>query len=226
MIARLKNDDSKQRCRMNETEGVIKYQLLHTDKPLSPLIDTANLNVWRHILYRLQLIGRISGRYGGLGYGNLSERLENGQFLVSGTQTGELAMLKREHFAVVEQAWPESNRLVSHGLTKPSSEALTHAILYRQQAVIGAVIHAHCPEIWRNTLALQIPYTEADIAYGTVEMVNAVKQLLSNKHLLQHGIFSMLGHEDGIVSFGPSPALAATALIQCLSRAIAIELKR
>ncbi len=167
---------------MAEQEGVIKYQLRHSDGALPAAIDTRQLNGWRSLLYKLDLIGQRADKYGGLGYGNISRRLTPGQpeFLITGTQTGHLATLQTQHFAVVESAEPLLNQLQSHGPSRPSSEALTHASVYRHQATANAVIHVHCPQLWRNTETLQLPSIDAEIAYGTVAMANAVEKLLKS----------------------------------------------
>ncbi|WP_031433143.1 class II aldolase/adducin family protein [Methylomarinum vadi] len=211
---------------MTGTEGVIKYQLHHRDVAIDRNVSTANLSAWRLILFRLNLIGQNAARYGGYGYGNISERLGNDQFIISGTQTGHLALLEPQHFAVVDRAEPGSNRLYSHGHCNPSSEALTHAILYQQNNAIGAVIHVHCPEIWCRTKTLELPFTPENIPYGTVDMVVAVTNLFTQNAFDQCGIFSMLGHEDGIVAFGSNITEAATLLIDKLSQAITVELNQ
>ena len=100
---------------------------------------------------------------------------------------------------------------------------MTHAVLYRKNQSIGAVLHVHCPEIWRNTKSLDLPFTSEQVSYGSVEMVAAIKQLFAQKRLLDTGIFSMLGHEDGIVAFGDTLAQATIALIEQFSKSIAIE---
>lgn len=210
---------------MLELEGVIKYQLRHDDGELPATLDTTRLNGWRSLLYRLQLIGQQSDRYGGLGYGNISQRLTPGLpgFVITGTQSGHLAYLGRQHFAVVTAADPLRNQLQSKGPTQPSSEALTHASVYQQQADAHAVIHVHSPALWRNAEQLGLPTTRADIAYGTVAMALAVEQLLQSGQLDAIRVFAMLGHEDGIVSFGGDLDQAASALLMQLARAITIE---
>lgn len=213
---------------MSELEGVIKYRLEHNPSELSPSIDIGPINGWRSLFFRLGVIGQKPERYHGLGYGNISQRLIPGQnsFLISGTQTGHLACLKREHFAIVETASAQLNTIRSHGPSQPSSEALTHAGIYALAAEAKAVIHVHCPEVWRHTRTLDLPYTGADIAYGSIEMTEAVEQLFSSGQLKNAPIFSMLGHEDGIVTFGDSLAAAAQTLLIPLARALAIELSR
>lgn len=211
---------------MAEQEGVIKYRLFHKDEALDTDYSISELNAWRKILHRLELINQQEGRYGGLGFGNISARIDTERFIISGTQTGHLNNLALKHFTVIDHADPELNSLTSHGLTKPSSEALTHAILYQQDPTINAVIHVHSPEIWRNTAALNLPHTAADIAYGTVEMVSAVKDLFNNNQLNKLPVFTMLGHEDGVVAFGANIGQTAALLIRQLSLALEVELSR
>lgn len=213
---------------MSDLEGVIKYRLEHHQGALSPLIDTAPINGWRSLFFRLGIIGQTPDKYHGLGYGNISQRLASGQnnFLISGTQTGHLACLQREHFAIVDVASAKLNFIRSHGPSRPSSEALTHGSIYDLAPEAQAVIHVHCPEIWRHTRLLDLPCTQADIAYGSQEMTEAVEQLFSSGQLKNLPIFSMLGHEDGIVAFGESLAEAAQTLLIQLANALAIEQSR
>jgi L-ribulose-5-phosphate 4-epimerase len=202
-----------------EQEGVIKYQLEHTQTPL-PTLPMAEMNAWRSILFQLGLIGQDSQRYGGYGYGNISQRLSDGQFIISGTQTGHLATLPADGYCLVTAAFPQQNRLCSIGMCQPSSEALTHANLYLQDSRVQAVVHVHSPPIWQQTHTLKLPHTDADIAYGTPTMAAAVAELFKQQAWHQSGVFSMLGHEDGVVAFGASLQEATRLLIDQLALAL------
>ncbi|MDP1773649.1 MAG: class II aldolase/adducin family protein [Methylobacter sp.] len=212
---------------MKEQEGVIKYQLEHTQQPIQAF-PFSGINAWRTIAVRLDLIGQNPDRYDNIGFGNISQRVDadSDQFIISGTQTGHIEQLSPEHYCLVVKAEPHQNRLQSRGLCKPSSESLTHASVYAQDNAIQAVIHAHSPEIWKHTLALGLPHTNADVPYGTVEMATAVEQLFQSGKLTQPSLFTMLGHEDGVVAFGRNMQEAAWELINYLSLAISIELQR
>lgn len=206
-----------------DREGVVQFSLtfIPSDPPSTELIG--GLNSWRQILFRLGLIGQDSHRYGGLGFGNVSIRVvsENSEsFLVSGTQTGGVSRLCPEHYAFVTACDPETNHVVAKGVVRPSSESLTHGILYRMDRSVGAVIHAHSPEIWHHADAIGILSTPGHISYGTPEMAEAVVKLLQGVGTGSLKIFAMGGHEDGIVSFGPSIEEAGMTLIRYLARAI------
>jgi len=144
-------------------------------------------------------------------------------FLISGTQTGHLRRLNSEHFAIIETASPPLNTISSKGPSRPSSEALTHAMVYLQSPDANAVIHVHSPILWQNTANLNLPHTRQDIAYGSIEMTAAVADLFASGRLTPLPIFSMLGHEDGIVAFGENLASAAMTLLSQLVKALAIE---
>jgi len=210
---------------MKEQEGVIKYQLEHTQQPVNQPFPYTEINPWRTIAVRLDLIGQNPERYDNIGFGNISQRIapDSTQFIISGTQTGHIEQLSPEHYCLVVKAEPKQNRLESCGLCKPSSESLTHASVYAQDNAIQAIIHAHSPEIWKHTLALSLPHTTADIPYGTVEMATAVEQLFQSGRLAEISLFTMLGHEDGVVAFGRNMEEAAWELVNYLALAIGIE---
>ena len=208
-----------------EQEGVIKYQLNHVHAALDNTILIPKINATRTLLHRLKLIGQDDNRYDGYGFGNISLRYKTDgeSFIISGTQTGEKTVLTADDYCLVTSAMLKMNQIYSTGLCNPSSEALTHASVYLQSTKIHAVIHVHCPEIWHHTHALNLAHTAKEIAYGTPEMATAVTQLFKTESWQQNTVFSLLGHEDGIISFGETLLQATNALINQLSLAIAIE---
>ena len=210
---------------MNSTEGVIKFQLNHIQLPIADPFSFAEINAWRTVIFRLGMIGRIPGKYDNCGFGNISQRLtaDSNQFIISGTQTGHLKHLSSGQYCLVVSAEPKENRIHSRGMCQPSSESLTHAGVYAQAPEIQAIIHVHSPEIWHQTAALHLPHTAADIPYGTVSMANAVDQLFQSGRLSQNALFTMLGHEDGVVAFGKNLQEASWVLIRHLALAIGIE---
>ena len=111
-----------------------------------------------------------------------------------------------------------TNRISSVGPCKPSSEALTHAAVYRQYPDAQCIIHGHCRDIWLKTEPLRLPHTSADIAYGTPAMAIAVSARFRDSEQLSW--FTMLGHEDGIIACGPTMQHAALELIKHLAIAI------
>jgi len=212
---------------MPESEGVIKYHLNHQSTPISTATSITEINAWRSLLYKLQLIGQIKARYAGHGFGNISQRINKPlsnelEFLISGTQTGGIETLSPDHYCHVIKANPIKNSLSSIGQVKPSSEALTHASVFLQDKSIQAVVHVHSPVIWNSTHALKIAHTSADIPYGTPEMANAVKQLMQSQQLKSKKIFTLLGHEDGVIAFAESIEEATLLVVKYYVKAIKI----
>ncbi len=210
---------------MREGEGVIKFDLRFTPSAPLPFDRLRELNAWRKVLYRLGLIGEDPSRYGGAGFGNVSERIEpfdtgSRPFVVSGTQTGGLPDLTERHYAIVIDCDPARNLVVAQGPIMPSSESLTHGMLYCLDATVRFVFHVHSPEIWRKARALGIPVTRAAVAYGTPEMAEEVRRLFAQTSVGRQRIFAMDGHEDGIVSFGQTADEAGTVMLRTLVRAL------
>lgn len=206
-----------------EREGVIKYHLDFRPGVLSNGIVPDSLIAWRDILFRLGLTGMDAGRYGGLAYGNVSVRLSNDhQFIISGTQTGGLSTLGLEHFSCVLSFDLSANHLAAQGPIPPSSEALTHAVVYAERPDAACVLHAHSPEIWRMANRLNIPITHPTARYGTPEMAEEVRTLLSDP---QSTLIAMGGHEDGLIAFGANPEQTALKLIEALAQALLIRHK-
>lgn len=211
---------------MAKKEGVIKFQLeFRETEALSP-DDIREINAWRTIMHKLQLIGHDANRYDGYGFGNISHRVkpfdasaERRRFIVSGTQTGHVAILTGQQYAVVLESRADQNFVKAEGPIRPSSESLTHGVLYALDERIRWVIHVHSPELWTYAAALQIPTTHPHVPYGTPEMAVEVRRLFRETAVRERLIFAMGGHEDGIISFGRTAEEAGNKLINYLSRA-------
>lgn len=201
-----------------EAEGVVKYRLDYIPAPPEAFPGFARLNAWRVLLHRLGLIGQDPARYGGLGYGNLSRRLEGETFFITATQTGHLPLLQPEHYVRVLSASLYDNALRAQGTASPSSEALTHAALYAADAHIRFVIHVHCPEIWRQAGPLHLSVIPAEYAYGTPELARRAGEMAAACGL--PGLLVMGGHEDGVLAFGAELSPTAGFLIDTLAEAL------
>ena len=208
-----------------EDEGVIKFDLRFTAGP-PVAMDTLNgLNAWRHMLWKHALIGQDPARYEGYGFGNVSQRTGppdqacgKRQFVISGTQTGRLETLDNRHYACVTAYSAATNRVVAEGPVKPSSEAMTHGVIYDLDSELRAVFHVHSRDIWNSATAQGIPATSAAVEYGTPDMSREVERLFSQTDARCKGIFSMGGHQDGIVAFGKTMEEAGNILLTALAR--------
>lgn len=210
-------------------EGVIKFQAQHEERRLEARTfgDLAcKLVAWREILAKTQLVGQDPARYGGAGYGNVSGRVgppsaSRGEraFLITGTQTGGTNCITLGEFCVVQRYNYHRNHVASYGRILPSSESMTHASIYDLSPHIRYVLHAHTPTIWRRAEVLRIPITDPKVAYGTPEMALEVQRLYRGTALPECKIFSMGGHEDGIIVFGHTLEEAGQVMLTYLARA-------
>jgi len=185
-----------------EAEGVIKFHLQFTQLDLPPGPELDELMLWRDRFHALGIVGQDPARYGGDAFGNISCRVGDSQsFLISGSQTGSYARARVEHFTCVDSFDLAKNSVVAHGPIRPSSESLTHGAIYALSPAIRCVVHGHSPQLWNNALQLGLPSTAPDIAYGTPAMARAIALLYRDNEKPQQAVFSMRGHEDGIIAY-------------------------
>ncbi len=207
-----------------DTEGVIKYALDFQTGPAPSQQSIALLDAWRTVLHDLALVGQTANRYDGYGFGNVSARQGTG-FAISGTQTGKPRILGADGYSLVTQVEISANAVTAQGAVKPSSESLTHGAVYALCENIGAVFHAHAPDIWSAAMdgRLAIPATAANVPYGTPQMAEAVAQMYREQSWKDLGLFVMAGHEDGVVAFGPTCESAGAMLVSALAQANAAQ---
>ena len=196
---------------MTFDEGYIKYDIDWTPGPAPDVEAARDLDRWRRPLFDAGLIGEYADL--GIGYGNISKRCGSaGQFLISGTQTGHLADTDERHYALVTDVNIDSNSVRCSGPVKASSEAMTHAAIYALDERIAAVVHVHSKPLWEKYLGV-LPTTDADVPYGTPDMARELAQLFAASDLGDTGVAVMAGHEEGLISFGPTLEAAARRML-------------
>ena len=83
------------------------------------------------------------------------------------------------------------------GMTKASSESMSHAVIYEQNPDINSVIHVHHVKMWKDYLNV-LPTTDPEAQFGTPRIATEIQKLIKNKK----GIIIMGGHEEGILTYG------------------------
>jgi len=190
-------------------EGYIKFNCTWIEEELSDSSIIAELNTRRQELYNKQLIGAYAD---GIGYGNISCRLADDSFLITGTATGNIFRLTDIHYTRVSGFDIANNAVTCRGPIKASSESLTHAIIYASLPQVNAVVHIHNHELWQKLLN-KAPTASEEVAYGTPEMAVEIKRLLKSIDTGEEKILVMAGHEDGLISYGRDLAEAANILL-------------
>jgi L-ribulose-5-phosphate 4-epimerase len=194
---------------MNE-EGVIKFHCYWTEAAALDDAVIKKLNLWRDRLFAAGLMGMTDD---GIGYGNISSRLDETSFIITGSGTGRLEKLSAAHYVTVTGYDLEQNRVTAKGPLRPSSESLTHAAIYSQAKQVKAVFHVHHHALW-NQLLHAAPSTARDVPYGTPQMAKEVMRLISESSVR---LFAMAGHEDGIIAFGETEEEAGKRLMEAIA---------
>jgi hypothetical protein len=209
--------------RSPEREGTIRFAYA-LETPAGPVVDAdvlARLQGWRGVLWRLGLVGQDPDRYGGLGFGNLSVR-DPGvteQFVITASQTGGLPRLADQDLVRIVQANVERFWVDALGHQPPSSESLTHAMIYRADPAIGWIFHVHSAEIWAAAGSLGLAETPADTPYGSPAMAGAVTALLRSQ-ATRPVVFVTAGHQDGVFACGADADSTGAVLLSALAHAL------
>ncbi len=202
-------------------EGTIQFAYNLTAAE-APLADHADLSAWREILFRLGLLGQHPDRYDGFAYGNLSAKIDEGdQFLITASQTSGEPTLLAEHLVTIEEANLARFWVEARGVEPPSSETLTHAMVYAADNRARAVLHVHSSAIWEQRETLNLPTTPEAVAYGSPAMVEAVAALLV-EHQSRPLVFATAGHRDGIFALGSNIRDCGGLLISYYAKALAL----
>lgn len=200
---------------MVEKEGVVKYSLDFTLKEISYEKEYQVLEECRERLYALGLIGAYCD---GIGYGNISQRIDDtDKFLITATQTGDLNSLTSKEYSLVENIDFRSFKTTAIGMSRPSSECITHGAIYSLDKEINAVIHIHNEKLWNFMLENNLLSTN-DTLYGTPEMVKDVIEIYKDIDVLSNNVFVMKGHFEGIVSFGKNIAQAEKSVYEIIKK--------
>ncbi len=194
-------------------DGYIKFkpELSLATPPES--IYTENLNKWRTILHTAKLIGVYPD---GTGYGNISRRFKENTFIVSGSSTGSAPVLTSDEYVLVTDFNISHNILKSSGQIPPSSESMTHGIIYRTMPDVRCVMHVHNTMLWK-TYKHVLPTTAEHIPYGTPEMAKEVKRLILTLSPHSPQIIVMGGHQDGLIVLGKSIDVVGERLLKLVS---------
>jgi hypothetical protein len=208
------------------TEGAIRFAFELAPARAADTLPTAQfgrLAAWRELLRRLQLLGRDARRYDGYHYGNLSVRDPAcaARFFITASQTSGHRRLPARQLVRIDTWDVQRFALTATGAAAPSSESISHGMLYAADPTIGWVMHVHSDVIWRHAAALHLPCIDGDVAYGSAAMAQAIAELLTGcreRPLL----FATLGHTDGVFAAGADADATGVALVRLLARALQV----
>ena len=180
-------------------DGYIKFNCV-LDKCNSAIPESIykELDRFRRILHDHKLIGVYEC---GIGYGNISMRIENtDKFIITGSATGSFQDLGINQYVRVDKVEVGTNTVYCSGEINASSETMSHAVIYKANPMINSVVHIHNKSMWVEYLNI-LPSTSVGSAYGTPEIANEILAIIKESKTTS-GIIITGGHEEGIISYG------------------------
>jgi len=218
------HDETMTTTSTQQAEGAIRFRYRLTTARETDALDAqrfSRLGGWRRVLKTLALIGRDPTRYDGFAYGNLSvrDRADPTRFFVTASQTDGAPKLVPDDVVRIDAWNVERFEVDATGAHPPSSESITHAMVYAADARIDWIMHVHSPAIWRSATSLKLPTTATDVEYGSPAMAEAV-DTLTHRHARRPLVFATLGHEDGVFACGATADGTGAALLRALERAL------
>lgn len=196
------------------SEGYIKYKARRVEGDIPEVPGLDELNRCRTELFDLGLIGIYPD---GIGYGNVSLRVDAERFVISGSATGGERVLGRRHYALVESFDLAQNCVASRGRIDASSESMSHGAVYRALPAANAVIHVHSRRLFDEMRAAGYPETPPAVAFGTPELAAAIGALVRGAGAAD-GIFVTAGHDEGIIAYGATVASASARVKSVYSK--------
>jgi L-ribulose-5-phosphate 4-epimerase len=151
--------------------------------------------------------------------GNISARVENDTLLIkpSGLRFSELTPESMVHLPLKGDAFP--------GQLNPSSDAATHAYIYRHLPKVGGIVHTHSPyaTAWA-AVGREIPCiltAMADefggpIPVGGFALIGGEEIGQEVVRVLEHHLSpAVLMQNHGVFTIGPTPEAAVKAAVMC-----------
>ena len=188
---------------INKDEGYIKFNYEWIPASI-PAIDLTELIQWRQKLYDAKLIGAYPD---GIGFGNISQRYQGSEFIISASATGNNTTLDASHFSLVDEFDLDKNWLSCIGNLPASSESLSHAAIYSASPQTKAIVHIHNLALWKKHLN-RLPTSDPNAQYGTPAMAYSLQKLI-NKESISAEVIVMGGHKEGLLIYAPDLKQAA-----------------
>lgn len=178
-------------------DGIIKfsYEFISNRIPQTKKIE--QLNKIRQKFWELKLIGVDEN---GISYGNISQRLTNNAFLITASQVGIEKTLTAEDYVIIRKADVDLNRVWVEGRKLPSSESLTHYVVYKSNPVINFVIHFHHKKLWEKLFEI-VTTTKFNLGCGTKELAQSIFEIISKSENQYCGLIVIGGHRDGLIAY-------------------------
>ena len=167
---------------------------------MAPAIETTYFEELNRARTKLRELGLVGAASNGIGFGNISIRIKGDEFLISGTATGASPVLGPDGYCLITSFDAGKNCVVSTGPVKPSSETMTHGVIYQSCPNANCVIHIHSRTIFDGMIRDTYPATPESAAYGTPEIAFAIGKLILESPK-NEGSIVLAGHDEGVIVY-------------------------
>lgn len=139
---------------------------------------------------------KLAPPYPGGSHGNLSFRVdaEDPSFIITASKTALFEPLETKDFVRVDDIDYDKGIVYAQGERLPSSESMIHYALYLQNPNINAIFHGHSEDILKMGEELNIPITEKEEEFGTVDLVERVIEISEGRTMMimkNHGFIAL-----------------------------------
>jgi len=196
-------------------EGYVKYTAKHTTAPAVNFPQWEELNKARTHLHDLGLVGITKE---GIGFGNLSLRYRDSEFIITGTSTGEKRILSPDEYCLINSIDIIRNYVTSSGPVQASSESMTHGSVYNSCPGANCVIHIHSRVIFDCMIRDKYPSTPKNAAFGTPEIALAIGDCIQSGK--DEGQIVMAGHDEGVITYGANIETAMKLILELYEKYI------
>ncbi len=174
---------------MSEVYFGTKFTTVITDQRLPDYSDSIKeLSKWCR---KLASISPTPHRAGGFP-GNLSFRTADG-FVITAAKANLKEILEDE-FVEIKSVDVDRKRIYVKGSKEPSSESFIHNAIYQQRPSVQAIFHGHSDLMLAHYRALKLQVTKNEQPYGTLALMNEIKEALGDKDILiikNHGFIAL-----------------------------------
>lgn len=180
------------------SKNILKINCKKKDFKLNFIYDSQidHVNNYRSKLKEMGLIGVDEN---GLGFGNLSYRSRMTSFIITGSQTSGLKKLSRNELVFVENIDYKNKMIIYAGERVPSSESMTHDVIYRLDKSCNYIIHVHSETMWKG-MQQDFPVTDEKYEYGSAGLAGEIERLMETGDITDTVVIG--GHRPGIFFFG------------------------
>ncbi len=146
--------------------------------------------------------------------GNLSFRINanSNEFVITGAGLKHKNKLGNEHFVHVKSCDLLQKVVNVCGSRLPSSESMMHYAIYQTLPHVNAIFHGHHQGILSFAEKLNIPTTEFECQYGSIELINSIMLLI------EQNVEFFIIKNHGFISLGSSMKHAGERALSMLEQ--------